>query len=116
MSLTLKDFEHVMTPIEDGWRLKTVATTCHVDVLKMLATWRVQLTALGPVPWPLRGWCFQRPLHEVVLLALAFNADEGDEPLGWIKEVGTERRACAGYYPRIRDGHKTFVFTCPDCG
>lgn len=63
--------------IEGGWRVWSSARF-HVDVLAMLGgNLRVVTT---PVERPLeytRAWCFQRPLVEVVLLALAFDPDDG---------------------------------------
>jgi hypothetical protein len=67
----------------------------HVDILRMLAA-NLRLVTT-PVDQPLtytRAWCYQRPLVEVVLAAVALDPDGDDEPVGWIKQVGTERRAC----------------------
>jgi hypothetical protein len=114
MTLRVADVEHVMTPINGGWRLSTVATTCHVDILRMaFGNFRVVLTSMEDGPY-VRGWCYQRPLQEVVLLALAFNPDAGEEPLGWLKESGTERRACGWKYPA--GPHMGYFPTCPQCG
>jgi hypothetical protein len=47
--------------------------------------------------------------------AAAYDPEAGGEPEGWVKEVGTERRPCAGYI-RGRREHATYVAECPDCG
>ena len=48
--------------------------------------------------------------------AVAVNPDGDDEPVGWVKQVGTERRAC-GWLRRSRlQAHAGFDPACPDCG
>lgn len=89
----------------------------HVDILAMLGG-NLRLVTT-PVDHPLgytRAWCYQRPITEVVLAAAAFNPDGDDEPTGWIKHVGTERRACAWLrYSRLQT-HTGYDPNCPDCG
>ena len=102
--------------IPGGWRVHS-ADRFHVDILRMLgANFRLVTT---PVDQPLtytRAWCYQRPLVEVVLAAVALDPDGDDEPVGWIKQVGTERRAC-GWLRRSRlQKHAGFDPQCPDCG
>jgi hypothetical protein len=102
-----------LTPIEGGWRVRTTAT-CHVDILCMaFGNLRVVLTDLGETGYR-RGWCYQRPLLEVVALARAFDPDAEEEPLGWVKEAGTERRACAWHFPAGE--HPTYDPSCSRCG
>lgn len=68
-------------------------------------------------PWSYtRAWCYRRPWVEVVLLAAAFDPDGPQEPAGWIKQVGTERRACGWLRKSARREHAGFIPECPDCG
>ena len=102
--------------IDRGWRVHST-TRFYVDILRMLGgNLRVVTT---PVDQPLtytRAWCYQRPLIEVVLAAAAFNPDRDDEPTGWVKQVGTERRACAWLRGSKLQKHSGFSPGCPDCG
>ena len=103
--------------IEGGWRVWS-STLFHVDVLRMLGgNLRVVTT---PVEQPLeytRAWCFQRPLVEVVLAALAFDPDDlGSEPAGWVKQVGSERRPCGWLRRSVLRLHVGFDPECSDCG
>lgn len=99
-----------------GWRVRST-NYFHVDILRMLGgNLRVVTT---PVTDPLtytRAWCYQRPFLEVILLAAAFDPDRDDEPVGWIKQVGTERRPCGWLYRSTRQEHLVFTPGCPDCG
>ncbi len=107
----------VVIPHGDGiaWSVQTRAS-CHVDIWPMaFGNLRVVLATLDRSSYG-RAWCYQRPLIEVAMLAAAFNPEAGEEPIGWVKEVGTERRACNGYYPRIRDGHLAYDPDCANCG
>jgi hypothetical protein len=103
--------------IEGGWRVWSSARF-HVDVLAMLGgNLRVVTT---PVERPLeytRAWCFQRSLVEVVLLALAFDPDDvGSEPVGWVKQVGSERRPCGWLAKSVGRLHVGFEPACVECG
>lgn len=120
MSYTLEFVETDMlhpVQIADGWRVRQ---TEHyfVDVLVMMGgNSRIVLTPKSlPEVWD-RGWCFRGPLVETVLRCGTFDPeDPSSEPEGWIKQPGTERKACAGYYPRILDGHQRYLADCPNCG
>lgn len=102
--------------IEGGWRVRST-DRFHVDILRMMGqNLRVVTT---PVSEPLsytRAWCYQRPWVEVVLAAAAFDPDSDDEPVGWIKQVWTERRACGWLRKSTRREHLGFDPECPDCG
>jgi hypothetical protein len=108
----------IITPpqqIHGGWRVKE---TDHywVDVLAMMfGNTRMVITPKdSPYEW-LRGWCYNDGLTPTVMRAAAYDPEAGGEPEGWVKEVGTERRPCAGYI-RGRREHATYVAECPDCG
>lgn len=62
------------------------------------------------------GVVLSPPWVEVVLLAAAFDPDGPQEPAGWIKQVGTERRACGWLVKSARREHAGFIPECPDCG
>ena len=102
--------------IEGGWRVHSTARF-HVDILRMLgANLRLVTTPVDQPRTYTRAWCYQRPLVEVVLAAVALDPDGDGEPVGWIKQVGTERRAC-GWLRRSRlQEHVGFDPQCPDCG
>jgi len=119
MSRAISSATSVVGPIQrinGGWRIHSTARF-HVDILKMLG-WNLRLVTT-PVDQPLtytRAWCYQRPLVEVVLAAAAVDPDGDDEPVGWVKQVGTERRACAWLRGSKLQAHLGFDPTCPDCG
>ena len=103
--------------LDGGWRVRSTEVF-HVDILRMLGgNLRVVTT---PVEQPLeytRAWCFQRPLVEVVLAALAFDPDDlGSEPAGWVKQVGSERRPCGWLRRSVLRLHVGFDPGCSDCG
>lgn len=102
--------------IEGGWRIRSTERF-HVDILRMLGgNLRVVTTPVSD-PWSYtRAWCYQRPWVEVVLAAAAFDPDEDEEPVGWIKQVWTERRACGWLRKSERREHLGFDPACPDCG
>ena len=102
--------------IDGGWRVRSTALF-HVDILRMLGgNLRVVTTSVS-APWSYtRAWCYRRPWVEVVLLAAAFDPDGPQEPAGWIKQVGTERRACGWLRKSARREHAGFIPECPDCG
>lgn len=101
-----------MIEIDGGWRLRTM-DTCHVDILKMAyGNLRIVLADLDGGGYA-RGWCYQEPLTAVVLRAFLFNPDAGEEPIGWVKEAGTERRACAWLFPAGE--HKGYDPECQHC-
>lgn len=89
-----------------------------VDVLDYGYNHRLVVTPRS-TPWQwTRGWCFSKTLTsqvEVVLRAGTFDPQAGEEPEGWIKEPGTERRAC-GWYFHGPKAHQTYVAACPACG
>ena len=103
--------------IDGGWRVWSSARF-HVDVLAMLGG-NLRLVTT-PVERPLeytRAWCFQRSLVEVVLAALAFDPDDvGSEPVGWVKQVGSERRPCGWLRKSVGRLHVGFVPGCVECG
>lgn len=102
--------------IDGGLRVHTTSRF-HVDILIMLGG-NLRLVTT-PVDHPLeytRAWCYRRPIIEVVLAAAAFDPDGDDEPTGWIKHVGTERRACAWLRHSRRQAHTGYDPDCPDCG
>ena len=103
-----------LRPVEGGWRVYTTET-CHVDILVMaFGNLRIVLTELDNCGYR-RGWCYNAPLHQVIVMAHAFDPDDpDDEPIGWIKEAGTERRACAGHFPP--GPHRAYIPTCERCG
>lgn len=102
---------------EDGWRVRET-DRYFVDVLKMMfGNLRIVLT---PKDMPLtyeRGWCYSgASFVEVVLRCHTFDPDRGQEPAGWVKAVGTERRACANYHRSQLRLHTAYDPECPDCG
>lgn len=102
-------------PIHGGWRVRE---TEHfwVDVLTMMfGNTRIVVTPKDQPLAYLRGWCYSDGLTLTVLRAGTFDPEAGEEPVGWVKEVGTERRACAAY---VRGGrrHRVYDPSCPDCG
>ena len=71
--------------IQGGWRVHSTARF-HVDILKMLgANLRLVTTPVDQPRTYTRAWCYQRPLVEVVLAAVALDPDGDGEPVGWIK-------------------------------
>jgi hypothetical protein len=101
--------------IEGGWRVRETEYY-FIDVMVMMGgNLRVTLTCKDAPGFYARGWCYHDSLPAVVLAAGAFDADGGEEPIGWIKEIGTERRSCASYYRGGRR-HKRYSPDCPDCG
>ena len=102
--------------VEGGWRVRST-NQFHVDVLRMLGGNLRVVTTPVLEPWSYtRGWCYQRPWVEVVLAASAFDPDGDDEPVGWIKQIWTERRACAWLRKSDRREHLGFDPRCADCG
>jgi hypothetical protein len=103
------------TPIEGGWRVRET-DRYWVDVLVMMGgNTRIVLTPKA-FPWQYdRGWCYRSGLVATVLGCVGWDPDAGEEPTGWIKEVGTERRNCGAYIkgPRL---HMTYVAGCEHCG
>lgn len=100
--------------IHGGWRVRETERF-YVDVLKMMFNTRIVITPKSSELEYLRGWCYQEPLHATVLRCALFDPEAGEEPVGWVKEVGTERRPCASY-PRGGRRHPTYDADCPDCG
>lgn len=101
--------------IHGGWR---VVETEHywVDVLVMMyGNTRIVLTPkANPLEYT-RGWCYQDGLTATLLRCTMFDPEAGEEPAGWVKEVGTERRACAAYHRGARL-HRGYDPDCSDCG
>lgn len=102
--------------LDGGWRVRSTELF-HVDILRMLGgNLRVVTTPVSE-PWSYtRAWCYRRPWVEVVLLAAAFDPDGPQEPAGWIKQVGTQRRACGWLWKSARREHAGFIPKCPECG
>lgn len=101
-------------PITGGWRVRETGRY-FVDVLVMAyGNTRIAITPKDDESGYDRGWCYHEEPWHTVLRCLTFDPDSGGEPVGWIKEAGTERRACAGYYPP--GPHREHVPECPDCG
>jgi hypothetical protein len=101
--------------IEGGWRVRETEQY-FVDVMRMAyGNLRIVLVAKDSPYFYERGWCYHDSLPAVVLAAGVFDPDAGEEPVGWIKEVGTERRCCASYYRGGRR-HKRYDPACDDCG
>lgn len=89
----------------------------HVEVVRMC--WGNLRVVTTPVQSPLfydRGWCYSRvTVAHVAVLASQFDpADPHDEPVGWVREVSTQRRACAHLYPPGE--HWGYSPECPRCG
>lgn len=101
--------------VQDGWRIRRTKT-CWVDVLWIGMGWRICLT--NDQGFYGRSWCYlEKNLWEVVRFANDFDPDAGQEPVGWIREAGTERRACGWYYPANKYGaHQFFDPNCLFCG
>lgn len=101
--------------IHGGWRVAETERFW-VDVLVMMfGNTRIVLTPKSNPLEYTRGWCYRDGLTPTVLRARLFDPDKGEEPTGWVKEVGTERRACASYI-RGRREHGGYDPACPDCG
>lgn len=101
--------------IDGGWRIRTTERF-HIDVLRMNFNWRI-VTTYRHSDWEYdRGWCYQEPLMVVVLRCGTFDPDRGEEPIGWVKEVRTERRGCAAYRLSKIRAHRGYDPHCPDCG
>lgn len=104
-----------LVPIAGGWHVKDGDGFC-IDIMQMaFGNLRVCISDPSHMTYG-RAWCFHRPLHEVHLLALAFDPAKGEEPIGWVKEVLTERRACSGYYPHQTNDHQAYDPDCQFCG
>lgn len=106
----------------DGWRLTTKGDF-HIELINQGFNWRI---AIVPItfdeytmePWE-RAWCYPKqetPLVEVVAIALTFDPNNGEEPVGWVKEAGTNRYACQHRYPRPSNGHVRYDPDCQFCG
>lgn len=100
--------------IEGGWRVRETGRY-FVDVMRYSNLRMVITPKAHPMGYD-RGWCYQEPLHVVIMRCFTFDPDAGEEPIGWVKEVGTERRGCAAYYLSEIKAHKGFDPDCPDCG
>ncbi len=102
-------------PIDGGFRV-CETERYYVDVLTMMfGNLRIVTTPkASPLTYE-RGWCYHDPIGTVVLTALSFDPDAGEEPAGWVKETGTNRRPCASYLTGPRQ-HEKYVAECPDCG
>jgi hypothetical protein len=103
--------------VDGGWRIRSTERF-YVDVLLMGYNYRIVTRRLDQPGFYERGWCYPRlhGLAAVVLRAYAFDPDAGEEPTGWIKEAGTERRACAFYFPRGKARHTAYDPDCGECG
>jgi hypothetical protein len=103
-------------PIEGGWRVRETGRY-FIDVLHFGRNWRIVTTSKRyPMEYE-RGWCYQgETLIAVVLRCFVFDPDAGQEPTGWIKEVSTERRACAWYHFSTIKRHHGYDPDCEDCG
>jgi hypothetical protein len=103
-----------MIEIDGGWRIRETERY-FIDVLKM-SNWRI-VTTPKSAPWEYeRGWCYREAFTVVVLRCWGFDPDKGEEPIGWIKEVKTERRGCAWYRRSQIKKHEGYDPDCPDCG
>ena len=108
--------ELTITPVEGGWQVRE---TEHyfIQVIRMGANQRIVTV---PKAWPEmyeRGWCYnQEALTAVILRCQLFDPDQGEEPVGWVKEAGTERRGCAWYYRSTLKAHRGYDPECMDCG
>lgn len=102
--------------IEGGWQVRETEQY-FIQVIRMGANQRIVTV---PKAWPEmyeRGWCYNREsLVNVILRCQLFNPDLGEEPTGWIKEAGTERRGCAWYYRSKIKAHRGFDPDCSECG
>jgi hypothetical protein len=101
--------------IDGGWRVRETQKYFVDVMLMMYGNLRIVLVPKGGPYCYERGWCYHASLPAVVFAAAAFDPDRGQEPVGWIKEIGTERRSCASYYRGGRR-HKEYDPTCEDCG
>lgn len=103
--------------IDGGWRVRETKDY-YVDVMTMAFGNKriVETPKADPVGYE-RGWCYHEPLPVVVLRCFTFEpGDRGSEPVGWVKQVGTERRGCKSYYRSKIQEHEGYDPDCPDCG
>lgn len=101
--------------IDGGWRVRE---TGHywIDVMVMMfGNTRIVTTPKATPDQYERGWCYQGPLAVTILRCGTFNPDAGEEPEGWVKEAGTDRRPCGSLFPP-RGEHRAYVAACPACG
>lgn len=105
-----------VTPIVGGWRVRSTAHW-HLDVMQMAYGNLRIVETFRDNEWGYdRGWCYHASLLECVLRCGSFDPeDRTAEPEGWVKQVGTERRACGCYLrgPRLHPG---YVADCVYCG
>lgn len=104
-----------VVPVYGGWQVRE---TEHywIQVIRMGFNNRICLVPKYSPDSIDRSWCYRNDLVAVVLRCQLFNPDIGEEPTGWIKEAGTERRACAHLYRSKIKAHQGYDRDCPDCG
>lgn len=102
--------------IDGGWQVRETERY-FIQVIRMGTNQRIILV---PKDWPHiyeRSWCYNgETVVAIILRCQLFNPDEGEEPTGWVKEPGTERRGCAWYYRSRIKAHRGYDPDCADCG
>lgn len=85
-------------PIDGGFRLPELATdTHHIDILRMLFTWRlVEVPRDTPYQYD-RFWCYEGgdPIPAVLAAVSWYQRDrcaQGTEPTGWVRSWDRRRR------------------------
>lgn len=92
----------------------------YVDILRMgFGNLRIVETYKSAPQEYRRGWCYQVSIDWVIAYAHTFDPEGVDyvlpnEPQGWVKEMGTQRYACAFLMPV--GPHPGFDPECARCG